>query len=179
MKNINFKSAILVLSLVGISLQASAQKKSELVKNLEKDAYAAYMNKEYTKAIESLQHLDTMPSKVAPMYDYWMGMCLLSTDNKAAAIPYLESAKKSDMTSFVVNYYLGRAYLYQGRVEEASKHLGLYAREYLSRGIKFERSEEPVSEAHRVHVEKTLNDVYALLAKCEIEIENRKLTSIK
>ena len=57
MKTINFKAAILVLSLVGICLQASAQKKSELVRNLEKDAYTAYLNKEYTKALESLQHL--------------------------------------------------------------------------------------------------------------------------
>lgn len=169
---------ILVLWLfcmLGLVLNAQAQTILP-VKKLEHKSFRAYLNKDYDKALAYLYQLDTISSEKAPVYDYWIGLCLLSTDNKLAAVPYLENARKSGKPSFVVNYYLGRAYMYAGRWEEAKACLNAYALEYLARGVKFTVKEKPVSEGHRVHVEKTLQDVYNLLAECHAGINERTMS---
>ncbi len=177
MKSNSIRTYFLICSSALIlGTQANAQQDAAYITKLENKSHKAYLAKDYHTALNCLLPLDTLVSYKSHVYDYWIGICLLSTENKLGAIPYLEHAQRSKRTSFVVNYYLGRAYLFAGRYEEAKKFLNIYARELNRRGTKFEE-EKVVSESHKIHVEKTLTDVYGLLAECEANLPKQVLTS--
>lgn len=166
----------IVLSALLISINANAQQDAAYITKLENKSHRAYLAKDYDKALKCLLQLDTLVSYKSHVYDYWIGICLLSTENKLGAIPYLEHAERSNHTSFVVNYYLGRAYMFAGRYEEAKKFLNMYATELNMRGTKFEE-EKVISDSHKIHVEKTLSDVHNFLAECEMHLNKQVLTS--
>lgn len=168
---------LLAMSVLFLGIQSKAQSAKEIVK-LQDKAYRAYLNKNYDKASRLLIQLDTISVDANAVYDYWIGMCLLSTDNKVSAIPYLEKAKQVGKTSFVVDYYLGRAYLYAGKFEEAKQHLIAYANEFSARGIRF-RKELVKSESHRIHVQKSLDDVYGFIAQCDTGLERPDLSDAR
>ncbi len=157
----------MVAMLSGMESNAQA---SLNVKKTEDKAFRAFLKRDYAKSLELYKQLDTLAPDPVSWYDYWIGMCLLSSDNKLAAIPYLEKAKSGGHTSFVIDYYLGRAYLLAGRLEEAKMHLTSYADEFLANGINFEHKETIMSEGHRIHAEKSLENVRILLAECDARL---------
>ena len=179
MKSNTLKTHFFVcLSALLLSISANAQQDAAYITKLENKSHRAYLNKNYQQALKCLLQLDTLVSYKSHVYDYWIGICLLSTENKLAAIPYLEHAERSNHTSFVVNYYLGRAYMFAERYEEAKNFLNVYAAELNMRGTKFEE-EKVVNDSHKIHVEKTLTDVYGLLTECETHLTREILTSSK
>lgn len=161
---------LLLIAFTFSSFHLKAQK-SLKIRILQDKAYKAYMKQDYNKAVAFLLQLDSIAPDPNAVYDYWIGMCLLSTEHKLDAIPYLENAKKVGKTSFVINYYLGRAYLFAGRTEEAKEHLSDYAREFSIRGVRFKK-ETPLSEAHSIHVQKSLEDVNFFMAQCRAQEES-------
>lgn len=157
---------VIMLGGMMICSQSNAQTKINLRK-LENQADKAYRNKDYAKCLSLFLQIDSIAHDPHSYYDYRIGMCLLSTDRKLEAITYLENAKKEGKTSFVIDYYLGRAYMFAGRYNEAKFYLGAYARQFIAYGITFRVKETPINEAHAVHVQKTMNDVYGFLAECD------------
>jgi hypothetical protein len=168
---------LLFAALALSSIQLSAQSSFNANKTEDK-AMRAFVKRDYEKSLALFIQLDTLSPDPVAWYDYWIGMCLLSSENKLSAIPYLENAKKGGKTSFVIDYYLGRAYLLAGRVEEAKYYLTAYANEFAARGIKFEHKEVAVNEAHRIHVEKSLKDVYGYLAECDTKLNGEGFSDI-
>ncbi len=157
---------VLILSSILFGTNANAQASVNL-KKLEAKADRAYYKKDYKKALELFTRIDSLAHDPISYYDYRIGMCLLSTDNKLDAIPYLENAKKGGQLSFAIDYYLGRAYLFAAMHEEAKFYLSAYARQFMASGMQFTVNEAPTSAEHAVHVEKTMNDVYGFLAVCD------------
>jgi len=155
---------LLIVAFTFSSFHLKAQKVLK-IRILQDKAFNAYLKQDYNKAVTCLLQLDSITPDSHAVYDYWIGMCLLSTEHKLAAIPYLEAAKKAGKTSFVINYYLGRAYLFAGRTEEAKEHFSAYAREFSIRGVRFKK-ETPLSEAHSIHVQKSLEDVNFFMTQC-------------
>jgi tetratricopeptide (TPR) repeat protein len=149
-----------------ICSQATAQSKIN-VRKLENQADKAFRNKDYTTSLELFKLVSKHSDDHAAYYEYRIGMCLLSTDNKSEAVAHLENAKKCGKTSFVIDYYLGRAYMFAGRFDEAKFYLGSYARQFIAYGISFRSKEAPINEAHAIHTQKTMNDVYGFLAECD------------
>jgi cytochrome c-type biogenesis protein CcmH/NrfG len=94
-----------------------------------------------------------------------IGMCYLSTPSKHKALSYLLSASSQDETSFVVNYYLGRAYQIENRFEEAIAAYNAYLKSLEVAGIKF-KEEKASNEANKLHVEKTPEIVNSLISQC-------------
>lgn len=156
----------LVLGSILICSQTNAQSKIN-VRKLENQADKAFSNKDYTTSLELFKLVSKLSDDHAAYYEYRIGMCLLSTDNKLEAVAHLENAKKCGKTSFVIDYYLGRAYMFAGRYDEAKFYLGSYARQFIAYGISFRSKETPINEAHAVHAQKTMNDVYSFLAECD------------
>ena len=168
---------VILTTLTGllISIGSFAQKDEISVVRLENKSHRAYLEKNYEKALDCLFQLDTLVSYNSHLYDYWIGVNLLSTDKKLAAIPYLEHAQRSNQTSYVVNYYLGRAYMFAGRYEEAKKYLATYELLLKASGKIF-KAEAVESEEHKIHVEKTLRDIKSFISECELHINNQILT---
>lgn len=161
---------LLLVAFTFSSFHLKAQK-SLKIRILQDKAYKAYLKHDYHKAVTCLLQLDSIAPDSNAVYDYWIGMCLLSTEHKLDAIPYLENAKKVGKTSFVINYYLGRAYFFAGRTAEAKDHFSAYAREFSIRGVRFKK-ETPLSEGHSIHVQKSLEDVDFFLSQCRAQEES-------
>lgn len=169
-QTLKFGMALLLGSILVCS-QTNAQSKIN-VRKLENQADKAFRNKDYATSLELFKLVAKHSNDHAAYYEYRIGMCLLSTGNKLEAVPYLENAKKAGKTSFVVDYYLGRAYMFAGRFDEAKFYLGAYARQFIAYGISFRKKEAPINEAHAIHSQKTMNDVYGFLAECDAALTN-------
>lgn len=178
MKTRIIKTAFFILIAFTLSgFKANAQK-SLKIRILQDKAFNAYLKQDYEKAVTCLLQLDSIAPDSHAVYDYWIGMCLLSTENKLAAIPYLEKAKQTGKTSFVINYYLGRAYLFAGRTEDARAHFNAYSKEFSIRGVRFKK-EVPLSVAHSIHTQKSLEDVNFFLAQCNGKTEDSSFSAAK
>ena len=170
MKTKSIKTGIaLIVAGMCISTQLSAQSTSSL-RRLENKADKAYNNRQYAKSLALFLQIDNIANDPVSYYDYRIGMNLLSTDNKVDALPYLERAKAGGQTSFVIDYYLGRAYMFAGMYDHAKFYLSAYARQFVASGKTFGYKEVAASPEHAIHVEKTMNDVYGLLAQCDAEL---------
>ena len=161
----------LLLGSIMLCSQVNAQSKIN-VRKLENQAERAFRNKDYTTSLELFKLVSKHSDDHAAYYEYRIGMCLLSTDNKSEAITHLENAKKAGKTSFVIDYYLGRAYMFAGRFDEAKFYLGSYARQFIASEIIFKTKETPINEGHAIHAQKTMNDVYGFLAECDAALTN-------
>ncbi len=171
MKN-SIKNLALVASVAAIVFSARAESKKEL-KKLEKAAYASFVAQNYTEALSFFTKLDDL-SKDKIRYDYMIGMCLLSTENKHTALPYFRSAMVHPSSSFVINYYIGRSYMLAGNYKEANNYLTSYKTqliEYMAENdFKFSIPASAINDNNRIHMEKTLDDVSALINTCSEKI---------
>ncbi|TAF72284.1 MAG: hypothetical protein EAZ53_16635 [Bacteroidetes bacterium] len=165
----SIKNLAIVASVVAIVYSAKAQSNVEF-KKLEKSAFAAFKAQKYSEALVQFTKLDNLAEDKV-RYDYMIGMCLMSTENKETALPYFRSAMKHETTSFVVNYYLGRAYMNQENYLEAGHYFQTYKeqlREYMNEtGFRFKNiSSSTINETNRIHMEKTLEDVNSFISLC-------------
>lgn len=172
MKNKNyFLSIALSITVLSISTKTIAQTANQA--KLEKNALAAFQSKNYDLALSKYLILDSLSSNPY-QYDYMVGMCYLSTNEKDKALSYLITAKDHGNNSFVVNYYLGRAYLNDGNFLSAVNSFKVYSdslNTMLSEiNFRFRKTNEP-NEKMRVHIEKSLSDVNGLVAQCEAKLE--------
>lgn len=165
----------LFISFIIIS-NISAQTKKELNK-LEAKAYKAFNNRDYQSALTQFLHLDSITSDPGNYINYMIGMSYLSTNEKHKALPHLIRAKHGNETSFVVDYYLGRAYLIHENYEAAERHLKAYIKQLAIRKIQFINKEEITAE-NRIHMEKSMNDVVALISLCSHNATNRNATIV-
>lgn len=168
MKN-SIKNLAIVASVLAIVYSAKAQTEVPF-KKLEKSAFLAFKSQDYLQALDLFTKLDEQ-STDQTRYDYMIGMCLMSTENKDAALPYFRSAIKHPTTSFVVNYYLGRAYMNQENYLEAGNYFQTYKeqlREYMNEtGFKFKKVPSfSINETNRVHLEKTIEDINGFITLC-------------
>lgn len=163
------KNLAIVASVVAIVYSAKAQTTSEL-KKLEKSAFATFSAQNYTEALVLFTKLDNL-SADQTRYDYMIGMCLMSSENKESALPYLRSAINHETTSFVINYYLGRAYMNQENYIEAGHYFQTYKeqlREYMNEtGFRFKKiSSSTINDNNRIHMEKTVQDINGFIILC-------------
>jgi len=90
-------------------------------KMVNKDAAGSFNSGDYNAAIKGYTDLiKTSPSN--PDYNYRLGVCILNTNsNKASAVPYLETASKTNdkKKDKDVWYYLGMAYMNANLWDEA------------------------------------------------------------
>lgn len=168
MKAMNMKSLILGLT---ISILSFSNINAQDVKLMEKKALESFKNQNYEKALGQYLELDAInPASKKGKYDYMIGMCYLSTSEKTKALPFLENAKENHKTSYVVYYYLGRAYMIEGNFEKATENLKIY-QELLEAHVKMARLKftlpSDMTDASRVHLEKTPEVVSELIAQCE------------
>ena len=133
-------------------------------KKAEKEAFDLFKKHDYEKALAVFLKLDSASTELG-QYDYMIGMCYLSTPSKAKALSYLISASKQEETSFVVNYYLGRALQMENKFEEAIAAYKIYLESLENLGIKF-RDEKLSTQANQVHAEKTPELVSSLISQC-------------
>ena len=106
------------------------------------------------------------------MVYYMIGMCLLSTPEKDKAIPYLRAAEKTHRPSFVIHYYLGRAYYDNKEYNKAYKYLSLYHEE-LTHAFGFVFKPYDVSKIPQeqlVHYQKSGGEVAQLISICKTHL---------
>lgn len=155
---------ILALSLTLSFNSYSGSKQLTNEKKLSKEAIKLFKNKEYSKALNLFLELDKIAEESSE-YDYMIGMCYLSTEEKNKALSYLISAANSNEVSFVVYYYLGRAYQIEKKYEEAIEAYQMYLDSLKSNNIIFV-AENIENEETKVHIEKTPESVKGLIASC-------------
>lgn len=168
MKN-SIKNLAIVASVLAIVYSAKAQTNSEF-KKLEKTAFTAFKSQDYTQALVMFTKLDNIVEDKS-RYDYMIGMCLMSSENKETALPYFRSAINHPTTSFVVNYYLGRVYMNQENYLEAGHYFQTFKEQLRAfmdeTGFKFKKvSTVSMNESNRVHLEKTLEDINGFISLC-------------
>lgn len=168
MKN-SIKNLAIVASVVAIVYSAKAQNTSEF-KKLEKSAFSAFKSQDYSQALVLFTKLDNL-SEDKTRFDYMIGMCLMSTENKETALPYFRSAINHPTTSFVINYYLGRVYMNQENYLEAGHYFQTYKEQlkaYMDEtGFRFKKvSGVAINETNKIHMEKTLEDVNGFITLC-------------
>ncbi|MDX2189160.1 MAG: hypothetical protein SFY32_04785 [Bacteroidota bacterium] len=171
-KNITILSA-LVASLFTFNVNAQSEKQ---IKVLERHALKAFKKQDYKNALAMYLQLDNM-AKDQVRYDYMIGMCYLSSETPEKALPYLRTGKDHPSTSWIVNYYLGRAYFTEGNYIEAGNYLADYKEglvELLDAGYRFKKVDlSRIPETNRIHFEKTLDDINKLLAVCQIRSQEQ------
>lgn len=145
--------------------QANAQSNKELNK-LETQAYRAFGNGDYKLALNLFLHLDSAKVDKGNYFDYMIGMCYLSTPESHKALTYLKNAKKEGQTSFVIDYYIGRALFLDKNYIEAEKYLKFYLSELSTLNYTFVAKEVKTTE-NSIHLEKSKNDVLCLVTICE------------
>ncbi len=145
------------------------------IHKLQKKAYRAFVNRDYDSSLVYLLKLDSLNTEDSVYCDYMIGMCLLSTKDKTKAIPYLERTRKSLKTSFVVDYYLGRAYLYAGRYSDAKIYLTSYIGSLGASDIKLNK-ETTELEYQKIHVEKTIEEVELLVMECDSMLQEFEIS---
>lgn len=155
--------------------QTYAQSKRKLNK-LETQAYRAFGNGDYKLALNLFMHLDSTKVDNGNYFDYMIGMCYLSTSESHKALTYLKNAKKEGQTSFVIDYYIGRAFFLDKNYIEAEKYLKAYLSELSALNYTFVAKEEKTKE-NSIHLEKSKNDVLCLVTICE-EYNKSQLQSV-
>ena len=175
------KSPILKIVLVFIVTvvlfgSVDAQSKREL-RRLENKAYKAFNQRDYSGALTQFLHLDSIAADSGNYFNYMIGMCYMSSSEQYKALSHLVLAKNGNETSFVVDYYLGRSYLINKNFEAAEFHLRAYIKQLSVRKIKFINKEE-VTGINRIHFEKSMNDVVALIALCNNNQRNQYSTLV-
>ncbi|MEY3416530.1 MAG: hypothetical protein RL711_1472 [Bacteroidota bacterium] len=154
-----------------IAFNTNAQSKRAL-RQLENKAYKAFNERAYASALTQFLHLDSITSDPGNYFNYMIGMCYMSSAEQHKALPHLIRAKHGNETSFVVDYYLGRAYLVHENYAAAERHLKVYIKQLAARNITFVNKEN-VTGINRIHFEKSMNDVVALIALCVNAEANR------
>ncbi|HEX8546911.1 MAG TPA: hypothetical protein VF691_08125, partial [Cytophagaceae bacterium] len=115
-----------LLLVMVLSGQANAQdKNSKRIRIQEERALSYFQNKEYRKSLNLFLKINAV-SKDTTDNNYLIGMCYLSTNQKLKALPYLVAAEEAKAASFVVYYYLGRAYHLNHDFDKAIKNLQIY-----------------------------------------------------
>jgi len=105
-----------------------AKKESKVIKKKNHEALNYFETHNYEEALRI--YLEIEPeSKDKGMVDYMIGMCLLSTEEKDKALDYLKAAEETHRPSFVIHYYLGRAYYEAKDYRRAYQYLSLYNEE--------------------------------------------------
>lgn len=162
------KKILLLLTLLTFSLVSFSQKKYN-IPHLKQTAFKEFGNRNYDEALELfflLQHIDT---NKAVNYHYLIGMCYISTENfKEKALEHLLKGSKHKSKTFVIDYYIGRAYLIHGHFDKALYHLGKYKDKIDSleaSGFKFKK-ELVEDENIKIHFEKSSEDVTKYLLIC-------------
>ncbi len=126
----NFQSSGKFLSIfffAGLSLSTQAQKAkthtltAEEVKVAKKDAGSFFNAGNYNSALKGYQEvIKDDPNN--PEANYRLGICYLQTNvNKAKAIEYFEAVAKSKIPRKETQYFLGLAYMYAERWDDAIK----------------------------------------------------------
>jgi hypothetical protein len=164
MKSLLLKIVLSILVSGFLMGNANAQNRRELRK-LENSAYKAFNNRDYSAALSQFLHLDSVAVDPGNYFNYMIGMCYLSTNEQSKALPHLIRAKHGSQTSFVVDYYLGRAYLIHENYELAELHFKSYLKQLSIRKVKFVYKGDITAE-NRIHMEKSMNDVVALISLC-------------
>jgi tetratricopeptide (TPR) repeat protein len=171
----------LVVAGVTFFSNVNAQSAKE-IKQMEKKAYKAFRAQQYDIALTLFTELDKV-SKDAVKYDYMIGMCFLSTDTKEKALPYLRTARTHNETSWIVNYYLGRAYMIEGNFIEAGNYLKVY-KDSLSTlmaeiNFRFKVKPSDINETNRIHMEKSIEDVTGFISQCDARKEEQYIVFTK
>jgi tetratricopeptide (TPR) repeat protein len=179
----SIKSLTIGLIVAGVTFlsEASAQTEKQ-IKQMEQEGLKAFRAQEYDKALSIYTKLDEVSSDPIK-YDYMIGMCYLSTDAKEKALSYLRTAKDHSETSWIVNYYLGRAYMVEGNYLEAGNYLKTYKDSLTvlmsEVNFKFKVKGALINEANRVHMEKTIEDVNGFIAICDSKREEQNAVFVK
>ncbi|MDX2196154.1 MAG: hypothetical protein NW207_07030 [Cytophagales bacterium] len=178
----NIKNLTIAILISGLSFISNAQTKRE-IRRMEDHAMKAFSQLKYREALPIYLQLKSV-SNDPTAYDYMIGMCLLSTEQKSKAISYLESGKNHESTSFVVNYYLGRAYMIAGNYEKAESYLETYAYElknYIKKYNLTLRPQPNVPEDVKIHTEKSLDHANGFIAECQAlaRIQNGTVSASK
>ena len=113
-------SGLLFLQLTAFAQRAKTHTlTADEAKMVKKDANGAFSSGDFNSALSSYKDL----VKSAPdnaEYNYRYGLCILQTNSiKSQAVPYLEKASLSTQTKKDVWYYLGMAYMYANKWDDA------------------------------------------------------------
>ncbi len=89
--------------------------------NSKKDANSFFAEGDFHSALDAYLNIYKNTPKSTEV-NFKIGICYMSTNfDKALAIPYLEFVEKQKDAPKEINYYLGRAYHYSNRFEDAMK----------------------------------------------------------
>jgi len=162
------KKIILTFLLISISLISFAQLENVNIKKTQLDVLKKISNKNYDDALEILIYLKEIDTNQIMNYNYLIGMCYISTENfKEKALLYLLKADNHESKTFVLDYYIGRAYLINGDKQKAFDYLNKYIKNMRSLELKGFRFKKSVFENDdiSIHFQKSSEDVVKLLSQ--------------
>ena len=90
----------------------------EAAKKIEAEAQSYYEIDEFAKALPLYQRLDSLvPGN--PDYAYKIGVCLYNSIDKKKSLDYFLRAKKNNVKSETMNFFLARAYHFNNNFDSA------------------------------------------------------------
>ncbi|TAH26832.1 MAG: hypothetical protein EAZ07_02855 [Cytophagales bacterium] len=167
-----FTQAFIIM--MSITFAAKAETAKEILRRkIKTEALSFFNSKQYDKALDLyLQINDESVEK--GQIDYMIGMCYMSSNEKHKALPYLISASNSNQNTFVVNYYLGKAFYNAGDYGNAALHLEKYIKDLATcKGLVFKKVKN-INDQHKVHYEKTDKDVQKVIDACKTKLAENK-----
>lgn len=115
-----------VLFFIFLDTSIYAEEKSLSNAKLIKKADKLFINENFVSAHPLYSKLHSENPEIT-IYAYRLGVCtLFAMDNKEKSIPLLESVVKNQDVDKEVYYYLGKAYMFHYKYEEAIAHFKLY-----------------------------------------------------
>lgn len=158
-------TAVLVIASVIASVAQSGRK----LRAKENKAIAIFKEHKFSEALPLLLSLKEK-SKTTD-FDYMIGICYIGSAESEKALPYFRSALNSEYKTFVINYYIGRAYMLQGNYIEAVNYLTKYQVELKqvmeATSLKFKKTGLEENEVNKIHNEKTPERVASILSECQ------------
>lgn len=158
---------------MSITFAAKAETAKDALRRKIKTEALSYFNaKQYDKALDLyLQIADSMEKG---QIDYMIGMCYMSSSESHKALAYLKNAASSNENTFVVNYYLGKAYFNLGDYSNALTYLNDYVAALdKCNGLVFKKANN-VPDNHKVHYEKSKKDVSKVIEICKTKLPEGK-----
>ncbi len=165
-------AALMMLFSVAVLFSATASDKKN-VKKIKTEALNYFETHQYASALHLYLQLDGK-TKDDGMVKYMIGMCYLSSDEKDKALAYLLAAQRSERPSFVLNYYIGKAYLLQKNYYKAAQYLNIYYSKISKIDNIIFKAYDNVPQEHLVHYQKSANEVYNVIKFCETQLADQK-----
>ncbi len=166
MKKFTF-TLLTAVSLTVSSVAFAGNGDHKVIKKKQHEALNLFETHHYTEALNLYMEIEPQV-KDKGMVDYMIGMCLLSSPEKDKALSYLKAAEETHRPSFVIHYYLGRAYFDAEQYHKAYQYLSLYNEELThAYGFVFKPYDTSnIPQENLIHYQKSSAEVTKLINIC-------------